>query len=57
MKFALISQQRVEAQPKLRAMCPACGREVIANRLLKYSRCQRDPVVPLRYLPDFLFAF
>lgn len=31
MKFALISQQRVEAQPKLRAMCPACGSEVIAK--------------------------
>jgi hypothetical protein len=26
------------------------------SRLLKYSRCQRGPVAPLRRLPDFLFA-
>lgn len=34
-------------------------RELIAriSRLLKYSRCQRGPVAPLRRLPDFLFAF
>jgi hypothetical protein len=31
MKFALLSGRRVEAQPKLRAICPACSGEVIAK--------------------------
>lgn len=31
MRFALLEDVRVEARPKLRAICPGCGAEVIAK--------------------------
>jgi len=31
MKFGLIDDQRVEPQPKLKAVCPSCGQDIIAK--------------------------